>query len=242
MTLEALARRFDRVADDGRTVGFWLRDDDAVRPTPALDRLLSLTTGVPLTLAVIPAGTGTALADRLAPEARVTVAVHGWAHENHAGAGRKKSELGDDRPLEAVCADLARGFGKLRTLHPERFLPMLVPPWNRIGDAVTGALPGLGFTAVSTFGGDGPGGIERLDTHVDLIDWHGTRSGRDDAALTRDIGAALDRGVADIGILIHHLVHDEGVWSFLARLIALTGGHPACRWRSAPDILAAPRG
>ncbi|TIS82782.1 MAG: polysaccharide deacetylase, partial [Mesorhizobium sp.] len=44
-------RRADRKAE------FWLRDDDAVDPTAALDRLLELTRAleVPLTLAVIPA-------------------------------------------------------------------------------------------------------------------------------------------------------------------------------------------
>ncbi|TIT57545.1 MAG: polysaccharide deacetylase, partial [Mesorhizobium sp.] len=41
----------------GRKAEFWLRDDDAVDPTPALDRLLDLTRqfAVPVTLAVIPA-------------------------------------------------------------------------------------------------------------------------------------------------------------------------------------------
>ena len=41
----------------GRKAELWLRDDDAVDPTPALDRLLDLTGefAVPVTLAVIPA-------------------------------------------------------------------------------------------------------------------------------------------------------------------------------------------
>ena len=49
-------------------VNFWLRDDDAVLPSASLDRLLDLSDrfAIPLTLAVIPASTGNALAQRLA--------------------------------------------------------------------------------------------------------------------------------------------------------------------------------
>ena len=45
-----------RWRDAGRPVEFWWRDDDAVRPAPAVARLLDLAaqTGVPLALAVIP--------------------------------------------------------------------------------------------------------------------------------------------------------------------------------------------
>ncbi len=80
----------------GRKADFWLRDDDAVEPTAALDRLLTLTEkyGVPVALAVIPAFTGAALAKRLDEAPHAVVAVHGWSHENHAAAGEKKQELG----------------------------------------------------------------------------------------------------------------------------------------------------
>ena len=65
--------------DAGIPVQFWLRDDDAIEPTPKLDQLLALADGfaVPLTLASIPASSGKALAERLFSEERVSVAVHG---------------------------------------------------------------------------------------------------------------------------------------------------------------------
>ena len=49
---------------------FWLRDDDATRPTPALDRLLGLVHAfdAPLLLAVIPADATEALARRIGGE------------------------------------------------------------------------------------------------------------------------------------------------------------------------------
>ena len=88
----------------GRRPVFWLRDDDAVAPGAALDRLLGLTGRfeVPVALAVIPAHAGTALAERIADERLVTVVVHGWSHENHAPPGKKKQELGLHRPAGTV--------------------------------------------------------------------------------------------------------------------------------------------
>ena len=50
-----LTDEFDRWADQGLTATLWWRDDDAIAPTPALDRLLDAAGPVPLTLAVIPA-------------------------------------------------------------------------------------------------------------------------------------------------------------------------------------------
>lgn len=95
-TLEA---ELDRWRQAGRTARFWLRDDDAVEPTPALDRLVALSGQhrVPMTLAVIPEHTGEALAQRLTVHRDIDVAVHGWSHVNFAGAGEKKQELGPHR-------------------------------------------------------------------------------------------------------------------------------------------------
>ncbi|MDZ4135094.1 MAG: glycosyl transferase family 28, partial [Paracoccaceae bacterium] len=89
MTFAALTQALDARAKAGNPARFWLRDDDAVAPTGALDRLLDMTgaQGVPLTLAVIPAPSGAQLAARLAQEAGVIVAVHGWSHQNHAPDG-----------------------------------------------------------------------------------------------------------------------------------------------------------
>ena len=96
----------DLARDQGRTLRFWLRDDDATRPGPALTRLMALCAdyGVPPTLAVIPAHASANLAAALSHSTRV--ALHGWTHENHAGPGEKKQELGAHRPRELV-----RGIG-----------------------------------------------------------------------------------------------------------------------------------
>ncbi|HQU66708.1 MAG TPA: polysaccharide deacetylase family protein [Albidovulum sp.] len=237
---ETVLKALDRRAAAGRPARLWWRDDDAVEPTAALDRMLGLARDwqVPLALAVIPEPTGTPLAERLQGEGLATVTVHGWAHKNHAPAGEKKAELGAHRPAPVVLGELARGLETLRGLHGSRPAPVLVPPWNRIAPEVVAGLPALGFRALSVFGPPKPAPLAVINTHVDLIDWHGTRGGRPVEALYADFARELDRpGDEPIGILGHHLVHDEQAWAFLADLFALTRDHPGCRWVGLGDLL-----
>ena len=89
----------------GRTATLWWRDDDAVAPTPALERLLELADkhGVPLALAVVSAQATEALATRLdGCGDHVCVLQHGFAHANHAPEGEKSMELGAHRPAAAI--------------------------------------------------------------------------------------------------------------------------------------------
>ncbi|TBF68248.1 polysaccharide deacetylase (plasmid) [Rhizobium leguminosarum] len=241
---DPLRRELDRWQAAGRVARFWLRDDDAVEPTQALETLMTLAgqSEVPLTLAVIPGLTGEALAARLVEEAAVAVAVHGWSHTNHAGPEAKKQELGGDRPADVVLGELGEGFRLLQRLHPARFLPVLVPPWNRIDAALIPALPGLGFAALSVYGRakrDGP--VPLLNAHVDIIDWHGTRGGRSEADLVAELVAELRHRFAGsdepVGVLTHHLVHDAAAWDFLSALFAVTGRHPRVRWSPASELL-----
>lgn len=238
-----LRAALDDLAQAGRQVRFWLRDDDAVAPTAPLDRLLGLGAdhGVPLTLAVIPHPTGPALAEAIAGR-RVEVAVHGWAHVNHASPGTKSCELGPQRPGAVVLADLAEGLTRLRHLHGDRAQPVLVPPWNRIAPELIPALPGIGFRGLSVFGperADPP--IAMMNAHVDLIDWRGSRGGRPAAALVGDLVQRLHRAAVTgehVGFLTHHLVHDAAAWRFTDQLLALTAPHPGCRWVALSDLLA----
>lgn len=247
VSLAKLTARLDVMARRGERLSLWWRDDDAVAPTLALDRLLRLGAAhaVPCLLAVIPQGATPALAERLRDVSLVQVGVHGWAHLNHAGMGEKKQEMGAHRPPDTVLGELTRGRCRLATLFGDQVVPILVPPWNRIAPQVVAGLPASGFRALSVFGPESvtpDRSIENpppvlLNTHVDLIDWRGTRGGRDDAVMVADILGAMDAGVRDVGLLTHHLVHDAAAWSFMDRLFALTTGHPACTWRDAATIL-----
>lgn len=241
---EPLYRELERWRDAGRMARLWLRDDDAIEPTAALERLLCETKSyrIPITLAVIPAFTGATLAARLADEVHVSVAVHGWAHHNHARPDDKKQELGGSRLEETILGELYEGFLKLKGLYPTRFLAMLVPPWNRIDKALIPKLPALGFESLSTYGrvkGESP--LTLLNSHVDLMDWHGTRGGRPMAELIGELVAELqDRfeGRSEpIGVLGHHLVHDAAAWDFLTELFEATAGHPAVEWVSAGTLV-----
>src|SRR6516165_2204008 len=101
-----LERELDAWGGDGQVATLWWRDDDAVRLTPALDRLLELAAGTPLSLALIPGGLiaeeAEALAARLRREPAASALQHGWMHTNHAAPGAKKAELGDERPAAAI--------------------------------------------------------------------------------------------------------------------------------------------
>lgn len=228
----------------GRTADFWLRDDDAIEPTVALDRLLAATAAraVPVALAVIPAPTGMPLAERLARENHITVTVHGWSHENHAPQGEKKQELGRHRPRDIVLAELSQGRTRLQRLHAGRFAPVLVPPWNRIDADLLPHLAGIGFSALSVFGAPRPGPMRMLNSTVDIMDWRGNRGGRDHAALVSEIVEQLERAFrgegGPVGLLSHHLVHDETAWAFLDRLFEVTARNGACRWRHVGELLA----
>ena len=241
---QPLAEELARWNHAGRIASFWLRDDDAVEPTAQLDRLLRLTGtfSIPAVLAVIPARTGEALADRLATEPHISVAVHGWAHENHAPAGEKKQELGPHRPRRVILAELAAALEHMRQLHGQRLMPMLVPPWNRVDAGLLPDLGGLGFETLSAYGPAGPTPIRMLNSTVDLMDWHGTAGCHDHSLLVHSIVAqfrhTFDHGGDGVGLLTHHLVHDEAAWAFLERLFEMTARHGACNWRSAGDIIA----
>ena len=119
----------------GRTVDLWWRDDDAVAPTPALDRLLALARGRGAAARARgdPGAARPSLAARLAGEAGVRVLVHGWRHRNHAPPGAKSAEFGAaatarrSRPRPRPgCWPAARRFGdrvaaRLRAaLEPDR--------------------------------------------------------------------------------------------------------------------------
>jgi hypothetical protein len=93
---DELARR----QDAGSVIRMWLRDDDAVAPTAALDRLLGLTCKftVPVAIAAIPARTDGALAQRLA-DVSSTLAVHGWTTTITHRRGRRSEELVGHRPV-----------------------------------------------------------------------------------------------------------------------------------------------
>ncbi|MEQ9812025.1 MAG: polysaccharide deacetylase family protein [Azospirillaceae bacterium] len=235
-----LLAELDRWAEAGRTATLWWRDDDAAAPGAALDRLVDLATAhrVPLCLAVVPGRLDTGLAGRLAAAGPgLAVLQHGWRHENHAPAGEKKCELGGHRPPAAVLGELTAGRARLEAAFGARFLPVLVPPWNRIAGEVATHLAGAGFRGLSLYGprpAADRDGLRLVNTHADPIDWRGGGGFVGEApALAMVVEHLQGRrtGRMDVaeptGLLTHHLVHGQVLWRFLDRLLTVLVAHPA---------------
>jgi predicted glycosyltransferase len=131
----------------------------------------------------------------------------------------------------------AREGGTALTDWTERPVDPLLPPSPTLphkGGEGRSALrelgPRIAYSAISTFidrktAFPAPG-LFQVNTHVDPIDWHGTRSLLDPALIIASLADAIERrmaGDADseepIGFLTHHLVHDDVIWAFCEALM-----------------------
>lgn len=250
----ALDAEMSRWRDEGLSLPLWWRDDDAIEPTPALDRLCALSdeVGVPVHLAVIPAHATQALAKRQEDCPNIIPVVHGWAHQNHAPATEKKAEFRQHRPLAEVSGEAQQGLERLQAMFGPRLAPMFVPPWNRIDDSVVQELPTLGFRVLSTatprktaFAAPG---LQQINTHLDPIDWRGTRSLQaEEQLIAQLVQHLLDRrsGATDnsepYGLLTHHLVHDEDIWRFSREVLLRLMDGPSYVWTMAETLQEDPK-
>jgi hypothetical protein len=243
----ALSAELDSWSQAGKRLDLWLRDDDATMPSAQLDRLAALAERftIPVLLASIPLLAQESLAKRLETAPLLLPCQHGARHRNHAPPGEKKSEFGLHRPLPDILAEIAAGRERLSELFDDRFLPVFVPPWNRIHPDVAAELPRLGFAGLSCFRNFalGPGGGPRLvNTDLDLIDWHHGRIGRQPADLLGEMVSLLaerrmkPQSHQPFGLLLHHHDHDSITWGFLTNLLARLSGHAAVAF-SGPDAL-----
>lgn len=246
----ALQSELDAWSEDGRTATLWWRDDDAVTETRALSRLCDVAGahGVGLCIAAIPADVRPDILARNDWPDGSAILQHGYAHQNHAPDGEKKSEFGADRGTDDIVSDLGRGWSVIsRSLNA---LAAFVPPWNRIGNNVIKALPDLGFFGLSTFGPRKQtmpvGGLYQTNTHVDPIDWRGHRGYvGDDAAISQMIAHLSARRTGSVdameptGILTHHLVHDDACWRFVETIAQTVADHPAARWLRSDEVFVA---
>lgn len=236
-----------RWTDIGRVVDFWWRDDDACHMTAQLRQLVGLSARmqVPIALAVVPFGVQ---AEVLAQNPRwVRLLQHGCDHVNRAGPVEKKTEFPSAESAMDALTRLEDGWARIDGPAAVR---VLVPPWNRIGAAgLPGRLAQAGYWGLSRFGpragaADLPG-LAQVNTHVDIIDWRGTRGFVGEELALRAALAHLQArrmGEADpaeaTGWLTHHLVHDAACWHFMARLFAFCREHAAVVWQPADHLFA----
>lgn len=244
-----LQRELDVWGERELQADFWWRDDDAVAASPQLERLMQIGDrhGVPLSLAVIPASLQQTLPKLLQSHRQISVLQHGYSHQSHARPGHLKLELGGERDPAHTLADLRLGQQVLQDHFGARFTPVLVPPWNRIDPSVVLALPGLGFTGISTMrvrrrASPAPG-LLQVNAHLDPVNW---RQQRGFIGLYPSIAILVQHllarrsGYRDFaeptGILSHHLAQNDAVWHFLDDLFNFLEQHPAACWRSAESI------
>lgn len=229
--------------DAGHVPTFWWRDDDTERPTPALDRLIGLAegAGVPLHLAVVPAGVAPDLAARLARAQDVHVMQHGLAHINHEPPGARASEVGQNRDTALQLCDLADGWQRLVAAGLPNLLPAFAPPWNRIALTTLPHLPGLGYRLLSAFDATVPQahvpGLVQINVQCDPIRWKdGARFRGTDTTLHILLEHLRQRRRGDVprdeptGLVTHHLQTDEATWDFTQRLLAHLTQPGQTRW------------
>lgn len=214
----------------------WWRDDDAGRLGPTLAHLLDLSrVGTrPIGLAVVPDWLDDATTRIVRDEPNAQVLQHGWTHASHATTWEKNVELGGTATT-AACLDFLRaGAARLRSAFGDDFLPILVPPWNRIADRVLERLGEAGYSGLSTFADDQRGiaaGLVHANAHVDIVDWRGNRRMKSLAVLISEVDDQIARGGTPvIGILSHHLVMSVDDVARLGHFFHELEIRHNCRW------------
>ena len=248
-TWAKLYDELDLWSSSGNRASFWWRDDDAIEKTAELMRLNSLSEDlqIPVALAAIPSLLQDSLPGYLRDRDNITVFQHGYSHSSHAGEGVKKIEVGGKRSTDEIQTQLAAGCRRLHTAFGNQFLPVLVPPWNRIESRTYAALVGAGFCGVSSMWARASAypaaGLLQVNTHLDLVNWrHGRGFIGESTAIALICDHLITRRTGEqqltepTGILTHHLAQNEAVWDFIPELMQKLSQHPAVEWLDAKSI------
>ena len=251
----------------GLRAKFWLRDDDAVDVTPQLERLCRLADryDVQIGVAVIPASIRSDLPSYMRTHsAQVWPLVHGWNHTNHRSK-ESPGEFGEDRPEEDVRGDLVDALLAFKRAFPDAGA-VFVPPYSHIAPVFISALPDIGYRGLSSSPNIWESRVvrtlannswlrlprlpvtstfKRVDTHIDIIDWQAGTAQHDEIVLHRLLGELRMRRKGSlpvdypIGILSHHLVHDEAIWLAMERLLDDLASDGAAEFVTCQDVFAA---
>jgi hypothetical protein len=206
---------------------FWWRDDDARRPGPALNRLLHLSRRfeAPLTLAAVPDGDMAALV-----EACAAIRTSTW--RSMASATRTARRPASPRARSMTCDTLDDISAEVETaiaafaragLTPDLF----VPPWNN-AHATLDACPGAARPDGVTLRRDRAPGARtapgRSSGHHALEARSRAFAGACGSCCGRGAcwssAAFAGYGMSRLGLLTHHLDHDEASWRFLAAFLS----------------------
>lgn len=244
-----LSRELDCWDKAAKTAFFWWRDDDATEFTPQLERLnlLSENIAVPLAIAVIPKGLKPSLVEFVSDKNNIKILQHGYSHESFAAEGQKKIEMGGLRKLEDIQNELEQGKNQLSKAFNNHFIPVLVPPWNRINPSIYPYLKQSGFKGLSSMWARPKAyaekGLYQVNTHLDPVNWRHDRGHiGDEPALTlicehlkaKRLGENNDG--EPTGLLTHHLAQNNEVWEFCEQFFKFLKQHPAVKFIDAEVI------
>jgi hypothetical protein len=166
-----------------------------------------------------------ALVEACAATPNLDLAIHGFRHENRAPAGQPSGEVNDGDTLDNISAEVETAIAAFARagLTPDLF----VPPWNNAHATLDAALVRHGLT-VSRYGELRAPRAQppRLDAHLDIMRWKPEARFRGSVKFLMRARRLLVerrvRGLWDdpIGLLTHHLDHDEASWTFLAAFLS----------------------
>jgi hypothetical protein len=226
-----LAEALERIPSS-HAPAFFFRADDIGAGGQAFRSLCQLFRHhrAPLAMAVIPAWLSAIRTEQLFAAAPLEEPLwgwhqHGWRHANWQQTG-KKSEFGEERPVEKQWSDICRGLKKMTEIFGNRLTPVFTPPWNRLPSNTLRILQELDFQAVSTAGAlprisKSASGLKNLRIHLDLH----TRKEKDGNAdflnLLSELSALMARKGAPAGIMLHHQRMTPFAFEFLDELLHL---------------------
>ncbi|TYL92025.1 hypothetical protein FXB40_26635 [Bradyrhizobium rifense] len=232
---------------------FWIRDDDAFEVSSDLERLRNVAVrfDTKIGLAIIPGKITPGLQEFLAENIQHFYPMcHGWKHINY-NLGKNPAEFGPDRPISNMIVDAEFALQSFKECFGSS-QPIFVPPFNRITPALIKALPQVGFAGVSLMPNHIErkllqlnswmkwGGIItmprfkdgiRIDVHLDVIDWR-ARTAQNTKIVSNLLvqqlrGRRLGVVPVDtpIGLLTHHLAHDEPIWRAINETLDFLRSH-----------------
>lgn len=149
---------------------------------------------------------------------------HGWRHVNWERAG-KKSEFGEQRPIEKQWRDILQGQQKMRDIFGDRLVNVFTPPWNRLSVSTLRILQELGFEGVSMGkvfprGVRSPLAMKNLRVNLDLHTRKGKDSHQDFQEILAELATLFGKR-EPVGIMIHHQKMTYFAFEFLDELLAL---------------------
>lgn len=263
---DGVRRELDLWGRQGNRPMFWVRDDDACEMSVPLATLQAFAAqyDIRIGLAIIPGNVRSSLLDFLAKHDQFVPMCHGWKHINYGSPGRG-GEFGRERSVSLLEADARLALKAFYSYFGNESNPVFVPPHGRIAPALIPRLRGLGFSALSVGPGIlerralplvsripwtrlirvpvGPT-FPRINVHIDPIDWT-RRTACDPKAVAARLVAHLRlrrHGLVDfmvpIGILMHHLDHDNQVWRLCHNLVAFLRGSEIAQFVDHNQFLA----